>query len=128
MKENGIIFFIGSLGYGVVEVAFRGYTHWTMLLTGGVCFVILYHLFIRMSGTSLAARCLAGCLIITGLEFAVGCVVNLWLGWNVWDYSQFRFNVWGQVCLLFSILWFFFCAPVSYLAILMRRRWSTESL
>lgn len=121
VKENGIIFFIGFLGYGVMEVAFRGYTHWTMLLTGGLCFVLLYHVFWWLREESAWIRCLAGGLIITGMELAVGCLVNLWLGWGVWDYSHFRWNLWGQICLLFFVLWFFLCAPVSWLAIRMGR-------
>ena len=39
--------------------------------------------------------------IITN-SVAVGCIVNRKLGWNVWDYSDRRFNVLGQICPLFS--------------------------
>ncbi len=28
----------------MVEILWRGYTHWTMTLTGGVCFLVLYGL------------------------------------------------------------------------------------
>ncbi|MEG2039431.1 MAG: hypothetical protein RRZ73_06860 [Oscillospiraceae bacterium] len=44
-------------------------------------------------------------LIILISEFLVGCIVNLWLGWNVWDYSREPFNFMGQICLMFSFLW-----------------------
>ena len=31
---------------------------------------------------------LIGAVGITILEFLTGCIVNLWLGWGVWDYSN----------------------------------------
>ena len=51
-----------------------------------------------------------GSTIITVLEFITGCIVNLWLGWNVWDYSNLPLNLLGQICLPFSILWYFISA------------------
>lgn len=47
-----------------------------------------------------------GAVIITVLEFICGCIVNLALGWNVWDYSNTPLNILGQVCLPFTIIWF----------------------
>ena len=123
-----IIFFIGALGYGVIEVAFRGYTHWTMLLTGGVAFSLLYRIQTDMGGRPLWVRCLAGTAAITVTEFAVGCIVNLWLGWNVWDYSMYRFQILGQVCLLFSFLWFLLCGPVFLIAREMAQRWNVKRI
>lgn len=34
-----------------------------------------------------------------------GCIVNLWLGWNVWDYSTMPGNFMGQICPQFTLLW-----------------------
>ena len=45
-------------------------------------------------------------IIITTLEFITGIVVNIGLGWNVWDYSNLPFNIYGQVCVWFIFLWF----------------------
>lgn len=123
VQKKIIIFFIGALGYAVIEVAFRGYTHWTMALTGGVVFSLLYTVQAGMGDRPLWQRCLVGTGIITAVEFAVGCVVNLWLGWDVWDYSMYRFQILGQVCLLFSFLWFLLCGPIFYLLRHMRRSW-----
>lgn len=126
MKETQrkfIIFFIGAMGYSIIEVAFRGYTHWTMVLTGGFVFSLLYQAQGRMGEKPLLLRCLVGAGIITLVEFAVGCVVNLWLGWNVWDYSMLRFQVLGQVCLLFSFLWFLLCGPIFFISRKMRQSW-----
>lgn len=111
-RNYGFIYALGSVGYGLVEILWRGYTHWTMALTGGTCFVLLYRTNIRMAGKKLWQKCLAGSSLITVTEFIVGCVVNLKLKWNVWDYSNLPFNVKGQICLLYSVLWFFLCIPV----------------
>ena len=39
-KKDLLLFPIGSAGYGLVETLWRGHTHWTMLVAGGVCFLI----------------------------------------------------------------------------------------
>ena len=48
---------------------------------------------------------LIGGTIITILEFITGCIVNLWLGWNIWDYSELPYNLLGQISLFSSIGW-----------------------
>lgn len=58
---------------------------------------------------------LVGAAIITGLEFITGCIVNLWLGWAVWDYSSMPLNILGQICLPYMLLWI----PVALLAIVL---------
>ncbi|MBR0599072.1 putative ABC transporter permease [Sinanaerobacter chloroacetimidivorans] len=114
LLRNLKIFLIGAFGYGLMETFFRGGTHWTMLVTGGVCFVILYYINSKNENAPLWKKCLVGALIITTIEFAVGCIVNLWLGWNVWDYSRYPFNIFGQICLAFTFLWFLLCIPLAY--------------
>ena len=122
LKENLTLYTIGSVGYSLIEILWRGFTHWTMGVTGGVCFLCLYRTNIKMSKKPLWKRCLAGSTIVTGIEFAVGWVVNLKLKWNVWDYSGMHFNLGGQICLLYSVLWFFLCIPVSYLSGVLHRK------
>lgn len=56
-----------------------------------------------------------GAGIITVLEFLTGCVVNLWLGWGVWDYSNKPGNILGQICPQFFLLWL----PVSLAGIVL---------
>ena len=46
-------------------------------------------------------------IAITDLEFITGIIVNLILHLNVWDYSNLPFNLLGQICLPFCIIWFF---------------------
>ena len=35
-------FILGGAAYGVIELAWRGHTHWTMLAAGGMCYVFMY--------------------------------------------------------------------------------------
>ena len=57
----------------------------------------------------LVLAALAGAAIITAYEFAVGMIVNVQLGWQVWDYSQIPGNILGQICPLFTGAWFVVC-------------------
>ena len=102
---------IGSIIYMSLEILWRGYTHWTMGILGGICFICLGLINELLSWeTPLVLQMLIGGTIITILEFITGCIVNLWLGWNVWDYSNLPLNLLGQICLPFSILWYFISA------------------
>ena len=106
-----IIFLFGGLYYCFLEALWRGYTHWTMAVTGGACFLGLFVISVKGRRLPLLWQCLAGSVLITTIEFCAGCIVNLLLGWNVWDYSTLRFPLMGQICLAFSVVWFFLCIP-----------------
>ncbi len=121
IRENLTVFCFGGIIYGLVEVVTRGYTHWSMLLTGGLAFLLIHIVNINMKNKSLLLRCLAGCGIITFLEFVVGCIVNRGLHMNVWDYSGQKFNLLGQICPLFSMMWFLICIPAVFLSYMLKR-------
>lgn len=108
------VFLVGGLSYGTIEIAFRGFTHWSMLLTGGVCLCGIYCVETLLH-LPLWAKAGLGCLIITSAELAVGLLVNRLLHWNVWDYSGMRLNLFGQICPLFSGLWYLISIPAVYL-------------
>lgn len=77
-----------------------------MFILGGLCFISLGLINEILSWkTPLWLQMIIGAGIITLLEFIVGCIVNLWLGWNVWDYSDLPLNIMGQISLLFTFLW-----------------------
>lgn len=109
-----IVFTIGAAGYSALEVLWRGYTHWTMTLTGGFCLIMIY-LMNKNANLPMLWKCVIGALIITSAELLVGSVVNLVLHWNVWDYSNMPFNFKGQICAVYSFLWFLLCIPIIYL-------------
>ena len=106
------VFLLGSVGYTLLEIIWRGYSHWTMTLTGGFCMALLFLLNESMTSWNLSVKCFVGSLLITSVEFVVGVLVNLILKWNVWDYSAIPMNFMGQICLPYAILWYFLCIPV----------------
>lgn len=114
---ESILFIIGGRLYTWIEILWRGYTHWTMFLLGGLCFVIMgllnEHIFPWK--LSLVAQAVISAIVITVFEFITGCIVNLWLGWQVWDYSSLPFNVLGQICLYYFLLWI----PLSMMGIIL---------
>ena len=116
IKWDTVVFLLGGVSYSLIEILWRGYTHYTMVLLGGVCFLSLYKLFNLMKDYSLLEKCVAGAILITTLEFTVGCFVNLVFHMNVWNYSSMPFNLLGQVCLVYSTLWGFLCIPINFLS------------
>ncbi len=100
------LFSAGGLLYNLLELAFRGWTHWTMFFLGGACFVAL-GLINEIIPWEMPVweQALIGTAIVTVLEFLTGCLVNLWLGWAVWDYSGMPGNILGQICPQFIVLW-----------------------
>lgn len=115
-KEFFIVFSVGAVIYSLIEILFRGFTHWTMTITGGMAFLMIHISNFRMKTKNLFLKCLTGCAIITALEFIVGIIVNRKMGLHVWDYSGQKFNLLGQICPLFSAAWFFISLPAIYLS------------
>lgn len=108
LYKHCVLFSFGGMLYTSIEMLSRGYSHWSMMLLGGVCFLLigLINEFIPWE-MPLWKQMLIGSIIITTLEFLTGCIVNLWLGWNVWDYSDEWGNILGQICPKFTLYWFF---------------------
>jgi uncharacterized membrane protein len=100
------LYFIGGFVYVGLELLWRGYSHYTMFIVGGICFLIVGSMneVVKKPMSLLLQGCI-GSVIITLVEFITGCIVNLHLGWNVWDYSDMPLNILGQVCLPFMLLW-----------------------
>lgn len=96
----------GGLLYLLIELTWRGRSHWSMFFLGGLCFLALGLINeILPWETPLWKQMLIGACIITALEFFAGCIVNLWLGWDVWDYSAMPGNLLGQICPQYFVLW-----------------------
>lgn len=107
---------IGGLLYIGLEILWRGHSHWTMFFLGGACFVIIGLINELIPWCMpIWKQALIGAAVITGLEFLTGCIVNLGLGWHVWDYSGMPLNVLGQICVPYMLLWI----PVAALAIVL---------
>ncbi len=101
-----ILFSLGGICYLIIELLWRGYSHWSMFVLGGLCFVAIGALNEHFTfEIPLILQMFFGAFLVTLLEFVFGCVLNLWLGLNVWDYSNLPYNILGQICLPYSLLW-----------------------
>ena len=112
------VFALGSILYGLTEILWRGWTHWTMLLCGGLCFTLMY--LVSGSELSLFKKWILSTCIITTVEFIAGCIVNLRLRWQIWDYSSLPYNLLGQICPRFLLMWL--CLSVPGIALCERLR------
>lgn len=105
------LFAIGGLIYSLIEVLYRGYTHYSMFFVGGLCFILIGLLNeVYTWDMSFISQMVISSIIITVIEFVSGCILNLWLKLDVWDYSMKPYNLLGQICLTSSIGWFFLSA------------------
>lgn len=102
------LFLTGGFTYFYMEILFRGYSHFSMIICGGLAFILagalnqIFHFRI-----SVLSQMILSSFIITVLEFITGYIVNIKLGWHVWDYSQMPYNLYGQICLAYSFIWLF---------------------
>lgn len=92
-----------------------------MVLTGGVCFAFIY-LVAAQPGLPHPLQYVLCALLVTAVEFVSGGLLNRLLGWNVWDYSHMRLNLYGQICLRYSLYWLILSVPGCALARLIRVR------
>lgn len=110
------LFIIGGLIYITIEAVWRKImgsspTHWTMFVLGGIAFLLIGEINEHLPwDMPLWLQSLIGTAIVLVLEFIFGCVLNLWLGLHIWDYSNMPFNILGQICLPFAIAWYFLTA------------------
>ena len=122
MSKEGLLFLTGSCAYPTLEMIWRGRTHYSMAIAGGMCLVLIEKICCeQLAGKSIPVRCLAGSGIITGVELGVGLLVNDLFKLNVWDYSDLPMNLLGQVCLPYSLLWFGLTLPAMALCKVLRR-------
>ena len=96
------VLFGGALYY-LLELLWRGRSHPSMFLLGGLCFWGLGR--VGRLRLSLPLRALLGAALVTCAEFFSGLLLNLALRWDIWDYSGLPGNLLGQVCLLYAALW-----------------------
>lgn len=94
-------FLIGAAGYPLLELAYRGRTHYSMAIAGGLSMLLIR----RMAKTRCAwpVRILACGAGITGIEYLCGIIWNR--RYTVWDYRHQRLNFRGQICLRFTAIW-----------------------
>lgn len=102
-----ILFAVGAVLYAAIEILWRGHTHWTMAVLGGICFLICGAVNEYLSWeTPLPLQCLICAVLITAAELSAGMILNVRMGLAIWDYSGLPFNFMGQICLGYSCLWY----------------------
>ena len=107
---------IGGFAYYSIEMLYRGYSHYSMFILGGLCFILIGLLNeIWDWDTCIEKQVSIGLLIVLILEFIAGCILNIWLGLRVWDYSNLPLNILGQICMPFALLW----VPIIIVAIIL---------
>ena len=76
MTDFLLCFLLGGAGYVLIELLWRGRSHFSMFIAGGFAFALLHALFQRYA-LPLPVKCIAGALVITAIEFIAGYIVNL---------------------------------------------------
>jgi hypothetical protein len=125
--------FIGKLGlflscgfiYYMIEILFRGWSHWSMFVLTGFLGVFC----IDSINNTLSFDCdyivqiLISTILCTIGEGISGIILNVWLQLNVWDYSKITFGTFffGQCNVLFCFAWMliisiiiFYCDAYNY--------------
>ena len=101
LEKTATLVALGSWGYPLLELLWRGWSHYSMFLAGGIGFLLLG----RLTKDHLPpwVEVLIGAGIITMIELAAGLLFNR--EYTVWDYRGAPLNLWGQICLPFTLLW-----------------------
>lgn len=111
VSEYMFLWTLGGVLYYSFEMIFRGFSHWSMFILGGICFLFFWTQG-RLLGWSdpmwlQVVRCT---IFVVACEFITGMIVNKWLNWEVWDYSDQPYQVFGQICLPFAVIFSGLCA------------------
>ena len=106
IQKFAVLLTIGGTAYVLVELLWRGHSHFSMFVVGGICFVLIGGINNYVPWElGFVWQALIGAFIVTAVEFVSGVVLNLWLDLGVWDYSNMPLNVMGQICLPFTLAW-----------------------
>lgn len=104
-KNLAVFFIFGGIGYGLIELIWRGHTHWSMITLGGVCFTVFGKISSFFTKMHLLYKAIIASFFVTAAELLYGFIFNIALKKQVWDYSAIPFNFKGQICLLYSVFW-----------------------
>ena len=105
--KHTILFYIGGMAYMFLEFTWRGRSHGTMFILGGLCFLVLGQLARWLPVKNAAVKGITGAAAVTALELAAGLAVNR--DYAIWVYRQVPFQFQGQICLPYSLLWIPVC-------------------
>lgn len=105
MKKISEYLFLWGIGgwiYYSLEIIFRGFSHWSMFVLGGICMMFFTYQGELVHWQDDFLRQVLRCSIfVTAMEFITGIIVNKWFALHVWDYSCMPFQLFGRfVCRL----------------------------
>lgn len=95
---------IGGFGYCLIEIIYRGRTHYSMFFAGAIVLSTFYYM-AKNTDIPFYLKCIIGMIIITAIELIFGIWFNIILEEGVWDYSNMPLNFLGQICVPFSAIW-----------------------
>ena len=101
--KQTVLFYLGGTAYMTLEFLWRGRSHGSMFLLGGLCFLGMGRLVKGFSRVPLAVKVIMGSIMVTALELLTGLLVNR--QYAVWDYRSMPYNYKGHICLNYSLLW-----------------------
>ena len=92
--------------YYTFEILFRGFSHWSMYVLGGICFVFFYIQGESMGWQEPVWKQTLRCTVFVTAGNSLQESSNKWLHYKgVWDYSQMPLQqVFGQICVPFMII------------------------
>jgi len=86
----------GSLYYGF-EVFFRGFSHWSMFVLGGICLLFCAKQGLWTGWREPLWKQVLWCTIfVTAAEFITGMIVNQWLWWEGLGFKRKSFSPWME--------------------------------
>ena len=106
-----LLFTFSGYIYVCLELIFRGYSNITMMFASSICaipMIILNNKFTYEIDFLLQLFLCA--IFATLVEFIFGMLFNR--DYSIWDYRNMPLNLYGQICLPFSLLWMIIAACV----------------
>lgn len=105
LRKNLCLFAIGGAGYAIIELLWRGRTHPTMLVAGGLSFICFSLISEHFRNSNIFVKALLCSASVSFIELVFGILFNVILDMKIWDYSNQPLNLLGQICPIFSLLW-----------------------
>ncbi len=115
------MFSLGAVIYPCFEILYRGYTHFTMVILGGISAVFIHRINRSLTDAAIPIKALLCAFAITALEFVFGVIFNVFLKMKIWDYSSMAIHVLGQISPVFSFIWFVLSLVGIYISTLVDR-------
>ncbi len=112
--KYSLIFLVGGLLYNLLEIIWRGFSHISMTLAGGLSILFIFILNELFPELNIILKSIISAIFITLVEFISGYIVNIKMGLGVWNYSSLPFNLLGQISLPFSAIWFLLSIPANF--------------